>query len=435
MVTDNSGSEEEDVARALRLWAEWDQGKGTSKSQIEIREWGDATAHGRRFDRYIRRHLGESTSRASKQTDRIGQLEQQLRRLGAAPNGARVEAWEPALQHARSACLAGLRIWNDPSGSFRTAGFSLHFVAAWNSLAIALLMKCGGEWRQLDEDGNPEMKDGEEKARNTMEMVGAVFGGADHHGLRENVRDWVNLRNTVAHRHLPALDLAVIPLAQAGLLNFETVLKQEFGDDWCLAGQMSVPLQLSGFHDPDVVTSLRQLQASLPLDVQTILARASQAAPELLTDPTYQLRVAFVPTVPASGRSPDAVAYFVRPGEVPPDELADSLDRYVVVPKAVRPSRPNLGAKAVAPAVAARIPWRFTTYDVAPATRALKIRPSADAPDQAATELLYCEWVPAAKLYLYNQACVDRLVAELTDAERFQELVGRRPVPKDSPAQ
>ncbi|MHB8294339.1 MAG: DUF3644 domain-containing protein [Acidimicrobiales bacterium] len=421
---------EDDVALAERLWVEWDRGKGTSKSQIEIREWGDATSHGRRFDRFIRRTLGEETNRPSKQTDRIAELEQQVRCLGADPVGAVRWVWEPALQHARSACLAGLRIWNDPTCNFRTAGFSLHFVTAWNSLAIALLQKSDGEWRRLDDEGNPEMKSGVEQSRDTTDMVDEVFAGANHRGLRQNISDWTDLRNSVAHRHLPALDVAVIPLAQAGLLNFENTLTGEFGEEWGLVSQLSVPLQLSGFRDPGVVKSLRQLQASLPVDVQAILTRAGDASPELLADPTYQLRVALVPTVPASGRSPDAVAYFVRPGEVPP-ELAESLERFVVLPKAIRAPRPNLSGKQVVAAVAERIPWRFRLHQLAPVARALRVRPASDVVDQAETDPLYCEWVPAAKLYLYNQAWVDRLVEELADPKRHQELVGKAPVPKD----
>lgn len=413
-----------DVDLARELLAEWGEGRGTSKSQIEIRVWGDATSHGRRFDRFIRRTLGEATSRPSRQTDRIAELEAQVRTLGRTPVGAQIAGWEPAVQHARSACLAGLRIWNDPSGTFRTGGFALHFVTAWNSLAIAVLQRDGKEWRQLDAYGQLELTpDGAEKARQTLDLVAEAFPGPENRGLRENVRDWVGLRNSVAHRHLPALDMAVIPWAQAGLLNFENALDHEFGNPWALSDQLSVPLQLAGFRNPDVVASLRQMQASLPLDVQAVLSRVAEADPELLADPTYQLRVAFLPAVPASGRRPDAVAYFVRPGEVP-DELAESLQRFVVLPKVVRPPRPNLGAKAVAAAVQEQIPFKFNTYQVAPAARALGVRPLADAADPAHTDTRYCEWVPAAKLYLYNQEWIDRLVSELSSSDRYQELLG-----------
>ena len=78
---------------------------------------------------------------------------------------------------------------------------------------------------------------------------------------------------------------------------------------------------------------MKQLQASLPLDVQSFLARAEQVPDEILSDPRYTLRVAFVPVIPSSGRSPDVVAYFVRPedaGDLPEglrDALRDAQDR------------------------------------------------------------------------------------------------------------
>jgi hypothetical protein len=419
-----------DVEVARELFAEWDQGRGTSKSQIEIRVWGDATSHGRRFDRFIRQTLGESTSRPSRQTDRIAELEAQVRTLGRNPVGAELEVWESTLQHARSACIAGLRIWNDPAATFRTGGFALHFVAAWNSLAIAVLERNHFEWRELDPEGRPVVTpEGAEKARSTMDLVADAFPEAEYRGLRENVSDWVRLRNSVAHRHVPAVDMAVIPWAQAGLLNFEKVIAALFGETWTLSDQLSVPLQLSGFRNPDIVASLRQLQAALPLDVQAILTRAAEAEPALLADPTYQLRVAFVPVVPPSGRRPDAVAYFVRPNEVP-DELAESLQRFIVLPKVVRPPRPHLTATGVAESVCERIPFKFNKYQVIVAARALGVRPPASAPDQSVTDPRYCEYVSALKRCLYNQDWVDRLVGELSDPIRYQELLGSTPGPQ-----
>lgn len=418
---------------AERLYAEWDEGRGTSKSQIEIREWDDATAHGRRFDRFIRRTLGVSTSRRSRQTDRISELEQQLRRIGASPVGSTPEPWEEQLQHARNAAVAALRVWNDPVNAFRTGAFSLLFVTAWNSLAIAVLQQRDEPWFERDESGNAIEVDGFVRACETLELVAEAFPGPEHRGLRLNVEDWVSLRNCVAHRHLPALDAVVIPRAQAGLLNFENAIAAVFGDDYVLSDHLSVPLQLSGFRDPGVLASLKKLQASLPLDVQAVLAQAANADPEILNDQTYMLRVAFIPAVPASGRSPDAVAYFVKPGEVP-EELADALQQYVVVPKPARPPRPNLGAKQVVREVQERIPWRFTTNMHATLTRTLNVRPASNAADLTATDARYCEYVPAAKLHLYNQAWVDRLVEELQTDDGFRAALAIEPVAKQEAA-
>jgi hypothetical protein len=209
-----------------------------------------------------------------------------------------------------------------------------------------------------------------------------------------------------------------------------TTLADVFGEDYLLADSLSVPLQLSGFRDPGVLGSLKRLQASLPLEVQNFLAETERQSPELLSDPAFMLRVAFIPAVPASGRSPDAVAYFIKPGEVP-EELTDALDKYVVLPRVVRPPRPNLGAKQVVKSVQENIPFRFTVTMHAWVTRRLDIRPASNATDQSKTDPKYCEYVPAAKLHLYNQAWIDRLSELLVTSKGFREAVGREPVTTD----
>jgi hypothetical protein len=75
------GNTLDETELAQELMARWDQGKGTSKSQVEIEVWGDATSLGRHFDRFVRTQLGVSTNRPSKQTDRIAGLERKIRGL------------------------------------------------------------------------------------------------------------------------------------------------------------------------------------------------------------------------------------------------------------------------------------------------------------------------------------------------------------------
>jgi hypothetical protein len=302
-------------------------------------------------------------------------------------------------------------------------------VTAWNSLALALLQKNDLEWRELEDDGSPHLINGTERAKGTADLVGDAFPEASHHGLRQNVQFWLALRNRVAHRHLAALDSIVIPHAQASLLNFESQLEAEFGADYQLAGSLSVPLQLSGFRDPGVLGSLKKLQRSLPLDVQAFLAEVAGQDPDLLADPTFMLRVAFIPAVPGSGRSPDAVAYFAKPGEVP-DELAVALEQYVVLPKVVRPPRPNLIATQVVAEVRARIPYRFTTSMHAEATYRLGVR-SRPSDTRSRVDGGYCEYVSSVKRHLYNQAWVDRLVESLSSPESFEKATGRVPVEFD----
>jgi hypothetical protein len=429
-MSDRGEPNETDVALARALLAEWDEGRGTSKSEIERRVWNDGGAHGRRFDRFIRQTLGVATNRPSKQTDRISELEAQLRRLGVAPTGAELEEWEEQLHHGRHAALAALRAWNDPLAPFRTQAFALLLVAAWNSVALSVLERAGDEWRELDDTGQPRLVSGRQVAKTTGELVGAALPGPRLLGTRRNIEFWIGLRNHVAHRHLPALDMTVIPQAQSALLNFETVLAEHFGDDYLLGESLSVPLQLTGFRDPGVLSSVKRLQASLPLDVQTYLADQWELNADLADDPTYMLRVTFVPTVPSSGRNPDVIAYFVRPGDVTED-LGQALKEYTVLSKMVTPPRPNLIATQVIEAVRDQIPFKFNMTMHTAASRTLKARPPGDAPDQTATDARYCEYVGSVKRHLYNQAWVDRLVAELSTADGFTAATGAEALLRD----
>ena len=409
-----------DVELARELLERWDKGNGVSKSQLEREIWEDGSSHGRRFDRFIRGTLGVETSRRSRQTDRIADLEKQIVSLGAHPVGAKTVEWQAQLQQARASCLEALLVWNDPTSSFRTGAFALLFVTAWNSLALASLQRDGKEWRRLDSSGEPSLCDGAEQSLDTLELINGAFPDADYRGIRENLSRWVEIRNAVAHRHLPALDYAVIPLAQAGLLKTEDVLVEVFGAEYGLGDKLSVPLQLSGFRDPDVLASRKKLQASLPLDVQAVLDRAYDAPADLLADPSYMMRVAFIPAVPSSGRSPDVVAYFVRPGEVP-SELEETIERYVVLTKPT--ARPNFSATQVIGEVQRRTRYKLNTNQHAQLARTLGVRPGSGEPD-GTLDVKYAEYITSFKRYLYSQAWIDLLVDKLSSPEDFEELTG-----------
>ena len=420
----NKSPTEQDIALAKELLAEWNDGRGTSKSQLEIRTWNDSTSHGRHFDRFIRTTLGVKTSKPSKQTILINQLQAQVRTLGQVPVGTNDLEWQRQLHHARASCLAALRTWNDPMANFRTGAFSLLFVTAWNSLALALLQRDGKEWRRINADGEVKRIKGEEQSLDTKRLIKRVFSKSDHRGIRKNIEFWIDLRNAVAHRYMPNLDMPVIPWAQAGLLNIENVLTNNFGSEYALSEQLSVPLQLSGFRDPGILESRKRLQSSLPLNVQTILDRADTESPELVADPTYMMRVAFIPFASSSGRNPDIVAYFVRPGEVP-HELESALDRCVVLSKPT--TRHQYAAMHVIDEVKQRTGYRFNSNLHAQLARKLGARPPKDEQDRT-VDLKLAEYISSFKRYLYSQSWIDLLVDKLSSPEAYIELTGRRPI-------
>jgi hypothetical protein len=413
--------DEDDIRLANELYEKWDHGRGISKSQLEIKTWNDATSHGRRFDRFVSRAIGASTTTRSRQSNRIADLERQVRSSGGHPAGFEPPEWEVQLQHSRDSCVQALRVWNDPASNFRTGAFALLFVTAWNSLAVAVIARDGRDWRT-----DPELGDSSPSKR-THDLIDDAFPGEARLGLRENAHFWVNIRNAVAHRCLPALDTPVIPFAQAGLLNFDDVVTNTFGAEYSIGDNLSVPLQLAGFRDPGVLAARKKMFGSLPLDVQAVLTRAGTVDADLLGDPTFSLRVAFVPFTPNSATAPDVVAHFVKPGEVPEDVL-EALGRHlIVVPKTVR-SAAQLKATEVFASVSKRTGFKFSSIHHVAVARHLGAWPAVGTQISTVNERL-AEYNTAFKAWLYTPAWVNLLVSRLASADDFEELTGRRAAP------
>ena len=183
-----------------------------------------------------------------------------------------------------------------------------------------------------------------------------------------------------------------------------------------------MPLQLSGFRDPGVLASRKRLQASLPLDVQALLAEPETANPALLGDETYTMRVAFIPIVPTSGRNPDVIAYFARPGEVP-DAISEYIEHFLVLPKGIG-TRPNLRPTDVVIEVQRRTSFRFDTNLHAEAARRLGARPKRGQPDDT-VDIRLAEYISALKAYLYTQAWIDLLCEKCVTPEGFFEATGK----------
>ena len=431
-MTSGEGSpltDEQHVRLAVEMHDRWRNGE--PKSRLEIEYWDNATAHGKAFTAYVKRWLEVETEHQSNQSVRIAELETLLRVNGVSPTQARDLAEEyRLLAKSREAALAAVRVYNDPLAGFRTETFIMLMVVAWNSLFQAVLERARADYYERDEEGAQILVDGRAKVLDTWQLVMRALADDQYRDVRANLDFFLKLRNQIAHRYLPALDVNVVGEAQAMLLNFENLLVAQFGEEAALGDRLAVPLQLSGFRNDEALKSLRTAQAQLPTDVAEFLVRhRADLDDDILGSPRYCLQIFFVPVTANREGSADAAVRFIPPDKMTPDIEQQLAELCVVTKPRITPvaSADLLRPAEVVNLVAERLPYRFTMHTHTRCWRHYSVRPAKDAGEPEATDGRYCQWDRLMRGYGYTKAWVEKLVRDLSKDDQYEAVVGFAP--------
>lgn len=430
--TSKKGKESKELQLAREMYTRYQAGE--SKSSLEVEYWNNPSSHGKKFSSFIRAQLGIETEGVSPQTQEIQRLQGMLRRSGIRYDPDQdLTTQDRLLAKAREAALSAIRLYNDPSAGFRTDGFTVLMIISWNSLLQAILDRDGIDYTEKNEHSKTIMIDGRPKTKGTWELVKLALAGDENVAIRSNLDFFLRLRHHVEHRYLPAVDIMVVEESQALLLNLETVISREFGDDAGLGDQLIVPLQLSALKPDAQMGSLRQLQSQVPGDVLAFLQAHRSGVPDnVLENPQYALPIFLVPVTANRERSADAIVRFVPPGEVP-EEVEASLRKVDVIVKRRRvavASKDLLRPTAVIEQVQPQLPYRFTSDTHTRAWKHYGVRPATSAGDPTATNPDFCVWDELSRGYGYTKAWVKFLVKELTDPDMYREITGREPEPR-----
>ena len=418
--------DQEHIRIATEMYNRWRNGE--PKSRLEEEYFSNTTAHGKVFTTYVKRWIGEDTERRSRQSIRIEELEAVLRAHGISP-GEDSDLGEEyrLLANARESALAAIRIYNDPLAGYRTEAFVVLMIGAWNSLLQALLERSGTDYNERDDDGNEVLIEGRVKVLGTWELVKLALSGKNNRSVRANLDFFIGLRNQIAHRYLPALDNQIVGKSQAMLLNFEDILIEEFGQGAALGELLAVPLQLSGFRNDGSLSALRKAQSQLPDDVEDYLARHSaELEDEVITNPKYTRRIFFVHTTANREQSADEVVHFITPEEVTPEFASQLPETKVVTRVRIRPvaSADLLKPSEVVKQVAEQLSFRFTMHTHTLCWKHYSVRPSGKSEFPEETDERYCQWDRLLSGYGYTAAWVKKVVKDLSDPVRYQDVVG-----------
>ena len=354
---------------------------------------------------------------------------------------ARPPRWQATLDASvEEACLA-VRLYNDSAEARAFEGFVVHMHLAWLYLLHAELIRDDVDFRYWD----PKFKkrllrvDGEPK-RWELERSMKERWPADNNPVRANLALFIRLRNRLEHRHAHADDALMLNLAghaHALLVNYESELTDQFGENQSLALRLRLPIFVGTF-TPQGEQALRRFRKSLPPDLRNFVTDYETGLDDQVTnDPRYEFRLRA--TVELAPKDPDAVAMqFTRYEDMTDSEknAVEEMGRrgQVIVRDRKQPVSGvgRLMPKPAAEEVEAAIPFVFNQSHFTAAWKSKKVRPPAGDPNPARTNSDFCEYDEPTKSYRYTKAYVNYLIKKCGTAEGFEAITGRTPQPKPS---
>lgn len=341
------------------------------------------------------------------------------------------------LQKCHDAAIAAVDVYNRPGPRFRTAHFIVLIVLAWTAGFHAFFYKRSQKpWytkKGNQPKGNRYVRvDGEPKHWELTECL-RQFWGAENPPERKNLEFLIGLRNKIEHRSTPELDPGLYGECQASLMNLETFIVANFGDKHALMQQLAVSLQFGHVMPDEKRRAIKQASRGAAKSVREYVESFRSGLPyETLNSLKYSFSVFLVPKVANKRSAADAAVEFIKFSEANDEDLA-RMEKLNVLIKERHIPIANLDVykpSQVKAKIQTRLSHRFSLNAHAAAWNFFQIRPPSGSSNPAATDSRYCVYDSAHADYLYTEAWIEKLVGELSDPVRFQEITGLAPVPK-----
>lgn len=226
--------------------------------------------------------------------------------------------------------LAAVQVFNNPNIQFKSESFIVLAIIAWTYLLHAYYREKGIEYRYYQQRGKRRIFDktkfGADKYWDLERCLNDRDSPVDAISA-SNLRFLIGLRHEIEHQMTTRIDDLLSGRFQSCGLNYNTHLKQLFGDDLGIEKHLSFSLQFSSLSEKQV-ESLREYK-DLPENISTYINDFDQALPESnFNDSKYSYRVLFVPKTANRKGQADRVIEFIKPDS----EIAKGINKeYFVI--------------------------------------------------------------------------------------------------------
>jgi hypothetical protein len=329
------------------------------------------------------------------------------------------------IDKARESALLGVQIYNNPLVSFRAPGYIVHMVIAYTALFHAIFERRETDYWYKNDDGTPKMVDDDEWAWDLSQCIKVYFAGQQS-PVTENLRFFIEIRNKIEHRFMPALDTTLSGRCQALLMNFEDLLVNEFGNFFALGRNLALALQFSEYsqHQQEV---LRRVQSREYEAITEYIQQYDTKLPDDITESMqYSFRAFLIPKLGNHAKSSDVAIEFVKYDPNNPEEMKEYKNQIALIRERQVPVADpgQLLPGHVVELVKTRTGIDFKVHHHTNAWKLYGVRSGEQAPEKC--QVQYCQYHPGFKQYVYTPEWVDFLCEKVSDPNEFERIKHHR---------
>lgn len=294
-------------------------------------------------------------------------------------------------------------------------------IIAYTALFHGIFERNGVEYWYKHNDGTPKIIDGDKYAWDISECIKQYYGSKIRPEA-ENLKFFINIRNKIEHRFIPALDVAFSGKCQALLMNFEVLLINEFGQYFALGQSLALALQFS-MYSQEQQQALRKVQSEEYEAIRKYTDTYDARLPsEINQSMQYSFRAFLIPKIGNHARSSDVAIEFVRYDTSDPEQM-EKYEKQVAFIKEKQVQVANQGKFLPGDIVQQVRKLTEISFNMSHHTKAwkmYKVRASGRKPDKC--NVKYCQFDAAFKGYIYTEAWVNFLCEKVSKPEEFEKL-------------
>lgn len=217
---------------------------------------------------------------------------------------------------AREAMIAAVQTFNAGGLTFRSELFIVTAIIAWTYLLHAWFKREGVDYKYPGQ----KTKAGEDKYWDLGHCLKQGKCTAKD-GIAKNLEFLIEIRHEIEHRTTSRIDDALGAKLQSCALNFNDLLKKEFGAQYGLEKRLPIALQFVSF-GTEQISALKKA-SGLPKSLETTIdAFENGLTDEQMKDPAYRMSYGFVPMSAKRPGAADEAVLIVPAGSDEANEAA-----------------------------------------------------------------------------------------------------------------